>query len=123
MDTQTTRAQASQNTSSTQILTAAGYAPDPDGRYLPSDTAGSSTRWLVNFRVVESQYSSGSEIEIIDLHDEDSGEPVSARSLLQHERHYPDWRTRMREICRESLYGENGTLASTTTESPQPATA
>lgn len=95
------------------------YAPAPAQEQAGDASAsGAPTTWLVAFQGNQSAYTGDVEIEIRDLV-HTTGERVSATELLRHERHYPDWRERMRRTCREALRTGTATPA----PAPEPVAA
>jgi|GEM_PF-3505351 len=81
----------------------APYVPDPEERYLDDATGDADpTHWQVAFEETSSSYTSDTEINVVGLYTAD-GAPIPAGALFQHERHYPDWRQRMRGACRHAL--------------------
>jgi len=95
----------------------APYIPDPEQQYLDGASEDAEpTHWQIAFEETSSSYTADTEINLVGLYTAD-GAPLSAGALFRHERHYPDWRERMRGACRHAV--QAGTAASATT----PATA
>lgn len=96
----------------------APYIPDPEQRYL-DDTPHTTepTRWQIAFEQATSSYTSDTEVNLIGLYTSE-GTPLPAEALFRHERHYPDWRQRMRGACRHALRAGTAAAPSTTSGAP-----
>ena len=89
----------------------APYIPDPEQQYL-DDLASEAepTRWQIAFEEAASSYTADTEINLVGLYTAE-GTPLPAEALFRHERHYPDWRQRMRGACRHALQAGTATAA------------
>ena len=89
----------------------APYVPDPEQQYLDDTTRKTEpTRWQIAFDETSSAYTSDTEIHLIGLYTAD-GTPIPADALFRHERHYPDWRQRMRGACRHAVQAGTATAS------------
>ena len=91
----------------------APYIPDPEQQYL-DDASGDAgpTHWQIAFEEASSSYTADTEINLLGLYTAD-GAPLPAGALFQHERHYPDWRERIRGACRHAVQAGTAAQAAT----------
>lgn len=97
----------------TDLTLRAPYTPDPEQRYLDGPASEAEpTRWQIAFDETSSAYTSDTEVHLVGLYTAD-GTPLPADALFRHERHYPDWRQRMRGACRHAMRAGTATAPST----------